>query len=30
MKPLRLRAIELVYAGITTVEELLRISIDDD
>jgi type IV pilus assembly protein PilB len=30
MKPLRLRAIELVYAGITTVDELLRISIDDD
>lgn len=30
MKPLRLRAIELVFEGITSVEELLRISIDDD
>ena len=30
MKPLRLRAIELVFDGITSVEELLRISIDDD
>jgi type IV pilus assembly protein PilB len=30
MKPLRLRAIELVFGGITSVEELLRISIEDD
>jgi type IV pilus assembly protein PilB len=30
MKPLKLRAIELVFAGITSVEELLRISIEDD
>ncbi|MDF2538293.1 MAG: Type secretion system protein GspE [Herbinix sp.] len=30
MKPLRLRAIDLVFDGTTTVEELLRISIDDE
>jgi len=30
MKPLRLRAIELVFGGVTSVEELLRISIEDD
>ncbi|MBH1939779.1 Flp pilus assembly complex ATPase component TadA [Mobilitalea sibirica] len=30
MKPLRKRAIELVYEGITTVEELLRISFDEE
>lgn len=30
MKPLKVRAIELVFSGITSVEELLRISIDDD
>jgi type IV pilus assembly protein PilB len=30
MKPLKLRAIELVFDGTTSVEELLRISIDED
>jgi type IV pilus assembly protein PilB len=30
MKPLRMRAIELVLSGITTVEELLRVSIDEE
>jgi type IV pilus assembly protein PilB len=30
MKPLRQRAIELVYEGITSVEEILRISVDED
>lgn len=30
MKPLKLRAIELVLQGITSVEEIVRISIDDD
>ena len=30
MKSLRTRAVELVLQGITTVEELVRISIDDD
>ena len=30
MKPLRVRAMELVLAGITSVEELMRISIEDD
>lgn len=30
MKPLRIRAAELVFDGITSVEELLRISIEED
>lgn len=30
MKPLRQRAVELVLEGITSVEELLRISIEED
>ena len=30
MKPLKLRAVELIFEGITSVDELLRISIDDD
>ncbi len=30
MKPLRVRAVELVFDGITSVEELMRISIDED
>jgi len=30
MKPLRTRAVELILNGVTTVEELLRISVDND
>jgi type IV pilus assembly protein PilB len=30
MKPLKARAVELVFEGITSVEEILRISIEDD
>ena len=30
MKPLRVRAVELVFDGITSVDELMRISIDED
>jgi type IV pilus assembly protein PilB len=30
MKPLKIRAMELVFAGITSVEELMRISIDEE
>ncbi len=30
MKPLRIRAVELVFKGITSVDELMRISIDED
>lgn len=30
MKPLRVRAVELVFDGTTSVDELMRISIDED
>ncbi len=30
MKPLKMRAIELVFEGVTSVDELVRISIDED
>jgi type IV pilus assembly protein PilB len=30
MKPLKQRVIELVFNGITSVEEIMRISIEDD
>ncbi len=30
MKPLKVRAVELVFDGTTSVEELMRISIDED
>lgn len=30
MKPLKVRAMELVFAGITSVEEMMRISIDEE
>ncbi len=30
MKPLKLRAIELVFEGITSVEEIVRLSIEDE